>query len=69
MGNEEKMPPSYWDEVVILICLWFARPTHIIVAFDLPQPVEQVELSYYYLCVPGEELSTPWNTSPSRCLL
>lgn len=58
MGNEEKMPPSYWDEVVILICLWFGQPTHIIVAFHLPQPVEQVELSYY-LCFPGEELSTP----------
>lgn len=44
MGNE-KMPLSYWSEGVIVIFLWFAWPTSIIIAFNLPNsPMMQVEL-------------------------
>lgn len=56
VGNGEKMPLSYWAGGIVLICLWFARPTHISVAFDLPDsPMMQVEpgllLSLIYLLV------------------
>lgn len=43
LANGE-MPLSYWAGGIILICLWFAQPTHISVAFDLPDsPMIQVE--------------------------
>lgn len=39
------MPSGYWAEGIILICPWFAQPTHIVVAFDLPNsPVMQMAL-------------------------
>lgn len=36
VGNGEKMPLSYGAGGIIILCLWFAQPTHILVACDLP---------------------------------
>lgn len=54
VGNGEKMPLSYRAGSIIILCLWFAQPTHILAACDLlDSPMMQMMsgllLSLFYL--------------------